>query len=315
MTHRSTMVWAATLALSGVAHAAVLPTATASADMGLTFILEDLDPTDGIAPSIKFSNRRSTEITGEVVLESYLPGWRDKRLVDTHSILMPVLTDLSAEGRHASLGGVAGEVQRDESSALGAFSLQVDGRASPTADVGGRQVRFDVLANGNVGYTTGQYNYGFTLSPKTKVTFLADVDLRAALTGEHVAPTSLLPDGDYAAAAFVLKVGQTPFTFNEPYPYSSVNGDPPAIDSFPATGSVRVAAYGDDAGADSASLSRRYEASFSNVGGSVASADLVAAVRVWGSAAVVPEPESLALLLAGMGGLLVAGKARRHAAA
>lgn len=315
MTHRSAMVWAAALALSGVAHAAVLPTATASADMGLTFVLEDLDLTDGIAPSIKFSNMRSTEITGEVVLQSYLPGWQAKRLVGTHSILMPVLTDLSAEGRHATLGGVAGQVQRDGSSALGAYTLHIEGRASPTADVDGRQVRFDALANGNVGYTTGQNNFGFTLSPKTKVTFLADVDLKAALTGEHVAPTGLLPDGDYAAAAFVLKVGQTPFTFNEPYPYSSVNGDPAAINFFLATDSVRVAAYGDDAGADSTSLSRRYEASFSNVGGAVASADLVAAVRVWGSAAVVPESESLALLLAGMGVLLVAGKARRHATA
>ncbi|GEM_PF-3326246 len=315
MTHRSPMVWAAALALSGAAHAAVLPTATASANMGLTFVLEDLDLTDGIAPSIKFSNRRSTEITGEVVLESYLPGWSAERLVDTRAILMPVLTDLSAEGRHATLGGVAGQVQRGGSSALGAYTLQVDGRASPTADVAGRQVRFDALANGNVGYTTGHNAYGFTLSPKTKVTFLADVDLQAALTGEHVAPTSLLPDGDYAAAAFVLKVGQTPFTFNEPYPYASFNGDPAAINFFPATDSVRVAAYGDDAGADSASLKRRYETSFINGGGSAASADLIAAVRVWGSAAVVPEAESLALLLAGMGVLLLAGKARRHAAA
>lgn len=315
MTHRSPILWAAALALSGVAHAAVLPTATASADMGLTFILEDLDLTDGIAPSIQFSNRRSTEIAGEVVLQSYLPGWRAKRLADTRSILMPVLTDLSAEGRHATLGGVAGQVQRDESSALGAYTLHVDGLASPTADVVGRQVRFDALASGNVGYTTGQYNYGFTLSPKTKVTFLADVDLKAALTGEHGAPTSLLPYGDYAGAAFVLKVGQTPFKFNEPHSYFNYTGDAPGSDFFPATDSVRVAAYGDDAGADSASLSRRYEASFSNVGGAVASADLIAAVRVWGSAAVVPESESLALLLAGLGALLVAGKTRRHATA
>lgn len=156
---RTALVVLASLVCAGGASAQ----STASVSLSnFRYILADLDPNDGIDPSLSFAPATAVTSSGAATVEETFSGDVAHNTATGLEAFGP-LSVSAASARGSSSGEIGGT--------LDLLSMQA---ASTLTAANGQ---------GNAAYTTLDTGYrGFTLSPMTSVTFLGDAVLNAAFT-------------------------------------------------------------------------------------------------------------------------------------
>lgn len=274
----------------------VLADASSSASFGaVTITLIDLDPGDGIAPSLTFNPPASKydgggHIFGEV--QSWTPGAELNRFEHVGGKQAMTLADSAQTSMASASASVVGEA------GVAGFSAM-----SARGSAGSDKNAFGMYTS----YVEVPYSYAnnaFTLSAHTQVVFSVDASVSAAYT-----------------------LGYAEGGRESEYAYASI--------SFYAGGQGAGGAWLDDlqqrqvslifdkdagapSGSDSAAWQGAVSASYSNLGAGSADGQFFAQASVGGMsvaagqpATAVPEPAAYALLLAGL--VLTGAAARRRA--
>jgi hypothetical protein len=275
-----------------VVAAPVLADAHGSASFGsVTVTLIDLNPNDGIAPSISFLQGARYEagpyITGEA--QSYLPGVEDSRFervaaTQTKSLEDKVKTSLASSSASVTAaangaGFTAMSVSGAAESAVGGYGHFYSYASVPAAVAGN----------------------GFVLSPNTMVSFSAFGSASADYTLGY---TSQSIEGERASAVLTLYVSG-----------AKADGSGDVTDFQQQFASVYSDIYGGLPGSDSASWNGVMSASYSNLSTHSSIGHFYAETEVGGlSVSAVPEPATYGMLLAGLGTIGIARRRRRGTA-
>lgn len=287
---------AALLAVSAIASAH--GHASSSATLGpLSVTLFDLDPLDGIAPSVSWFGEGQSYVEAEA-FEDLLgrETWRQ----DFGAAPFQPLQVFAQAGSSSSMAFVDGRGQTPLASRLGAT-----GTAAGNAFPGSSRTFYGSYEASAAAPVFGGAN--FTLTPGTLMLVSSKLDLSAQVTQWWDPGTNRHYQSETASASGRL-------TLRGPGVRGA--GEQSAFD----TASVAVASrsitdpacsLGYCFGPDSAGLTRLLEASFVNLSGGNLSGRLEMNVDVAGySMAPVPEPQTLAMMLAGLLGLACAVRRR-----
>jgi hypothetical protein len=281
---RNTLAAACLAAVVGPA----LANASSSATFGnLVITLTDLNPNDGIAPSMSFETYGHAYILGEAF--SWGGGYKHTTFTETAAQQQGTLgKDINLHWSTAGASLVAADT------VAGFTSLAAHGAAGSGIGAWGTYRS----------YASGQDPFlnQFTLSPNTMVTFSTTASMHAQTSMGY----NLDADQDEYANAHVL-LGVTGYTADGQQHADGQEGD------LSATFNVR-----DDGSTEgvSQSWSGMLSASFSNTTGSNATGIVEAFVSTvgwsaaWDGVTPVPEPETYAMLLGGLA--LLGGVARRR---
>lgn len=220
---RSILATAAATGLlaSGAARAAG-PAATGSVSFGqLTYTLTDLDPNDGVTPSITFLPLSTSGSPGSVNLEYFAgSGWKSDNVAEVGR--QPVAASLSGSGVTVS-GSFSG---LDDP---GAWSLDAYGSVT-----GG--------ASGQLEASTDSGEQDFVLSPHTSLTVTATahealtIDPGASLanysTGALLTLLAQDPAGQlsYVASPYSLDGARAPYDFTASTSVTYANGNASSVD-------------------------------------------------------------------------------------
>lgn len=242
----------------------------------ISFNLFDLNPDDGIAPSISFLGTGSLQEVATA--RDYGLALFDSQNV-TVSPWVPLAVSAAVPGSWVSVS-----VSGNDGGTVSGTTLKATGATHGTGSQPGAGEIYGRIAT----------DYSFTLSPFTKVVFEADVSLSASTT--------------HGGAAFEFaNLRSWLRTWDENQP----PGAAPQSSLDEASIYVKSAWNGSQYVPDSGSLGDTLSVSFVNGSASALDGKLRGNFEMTGySPAPVPEPETWALLLAGLG--IVGGIARRR---
>jgi hypothetical protein len=285
------VVAAACLTLAG---APVWAAASSSATLGnVSITLIDLDTADGIAPSISFlpgpQGYAGPLISGAA--HSFSPGEEFNNFERAGTRAGASLSD----GAHTALASSAASVTGAGTGTgigIGFGAMSANGAALSATDGYGRYESFATVPAA----VTGQ---GFVLSANTMVRFSITGNAQAAYTLGYHAQSA---EGEYASGLLTLLVSG-----------AAADGSGDLIDAQRESAVVRSMIGHSAPGPDSASWSGLLTASYSNLAAHSSLGNFYAEASAAGfSVSAVPEPETAAMLLAGLG--LVGAVARRRRA-
>lgn len=290
---------ASAAALAALASAPAHATASASASLGpLTITLTDLDPNDGIAPSITFNDAHGYANTAVgAVAHDYSNGAESVTNDYRVGAWTPVAVATSGVANAWASASVSGNGSADGTT-LVASGAAFGSSAGNSSDFGG-----GALAPYGFFYGFGQ----FTLSAHTSVTFSASAAASAGVT--NVWDPAITYGYEWASADAGLEVRDAGFGVGtEDFTTAYVASKP--YDTSPPCTSMT---FGSCYGPDSASESRTVSVSLVNDADESSWGWLRGRAEGSGQsyALAVPEPSTYALMLAGLAATVFVARRRR----
>ena len=277
-----------------LAGAPVFAAASSSATLGnVRITLIDLDAGDGIAPSIAFlpgpQYIGGPYVSGDV--HSFVPGEEFGNFERMGSKAGASISDSAHTALASSAASVTGAAN-----GAGFGAMSASGAAQSAIGGAGRYQSFATVPAANAGQ-------GFVLSANTRVQFsmtgAANASYTLGYNGQSI-------EGEYASALLTLLVSG-----------ADASGAGDVVDTQQQSAYV-YSIIGESApGPDSASWSGLLSASYSNLSAQSSLGHFYAEANVAGlSVSAVPEPDTVAMLLAGLGlvGAIARHRRRRHGA-
>lgn len=271
----------ATFALSAPSQAAVLEASSSITLSGLTFSLVDLDPTDGVAPSMQvldgdlrwesvaeLQSKWSTPPSGIVDVSQSQP-------INSQSLLMPAQARVGAPSWQSSAEITASSIAASASTTMDAATAQTGESQSASAYtslIEGRPIRYTLSANTAL-LVEGRYDLSATVK--------ADESVGYGYAGSYFAllGQTLSPDGEWL---------------------DHVLEDYIEVWALPGTESKSDAIHFMLANDSAASQTQQLTLTTATN------------VSVTGLVSEVPEPAFMSLMLAGLGVIGIAAKSRRQ---